>query len=51
MNLENLNVQEMNIEEMKNTEGGFLFILASVIVVVGAVLLGVHLGEKACGCD
>ena len=35
MNLEKLNVQEMNTKEMKNTDGGFIFILA----VVGGLLL------------
>jgi len=35
MNLENLNVQEMSTNEMKNTDGGFVFVL----LAIGAALL------------
>ena len=36
MNLENLNVQELNTNEMKSTNGGFIFLIA---VGVGLLLL------------
>ena len=40
MNLENLNVQEMNTEEMKSVNGGFLGWL-----IGGAIAVGVLAGK------
>lgn len=40
MNLENLNLVELDAREVKETEGGFLFVLgaiATVTAVVGAI--------------